>query len=187
MSCAFLKCPVKQRLCHWDPYSEKQFSYLHFFNFPATPLHSSTISSCPQRRFQDKNVWHILKMCLTLGNEKPINFIQIQNFCAVKSYPLASPCLFSMKKEKQILPLQKATKCFSSINFNTQDLIKISVCMQCWSHSSTQHDFPWLPVQRRLSYRKASADDNICQPQYEQITRSLQQRGVREILLSTFL
>lgn len=53
-------------------HSEKQFSSLHFFNFPATPLHSSTISSCPQRRLQDKNTLHISKICLTLGSGKPV-------------------------------------------------------------------------------------------------------------------
>lgn len=60
--------------------------------------------------------------------------------------------------------------------------------MQYSSHSSIQRDFPWSPAQTETTcYRKASSGDNIGQPQHEQITRSLQQRGVREILLLTFL
>lgn len=51
-------------------HSEKQFSYLHFFHFPATPLLFSTISSCPRRRFQDRNTLHIPKTVHDFGKWK---------------------------------------------------------------------------------------------------------------------
>lgn len=89
-------------------HSEKQFSSLHFFNFPATPLHSSTISSCPQRRLQDKNT--SLRYAWLWEVE---NLSQTQTFYAVRNYPLPAPHLFNIKKEKQILSWQKANKCSS--------------------------------------------------------------------------
>lgn len=82
-------------------HSEKQFSSLHFFNFPATPLHSSTISSCPQRRLQDKNTLHISKICLTLGSGKPVTDTDL--LCCKELSFTSSPSFQYKERETNIV------------------------------------------------------------------------------------